>query len=124
MFLGGFGEREGEAFFVGEGERDAAVLRGVGAGEETGVVAVLHVLAVGLEHAGVGAGLRKHFAEHGEIKPERGSEAETLGESGGVDIHDHVDQSLHLRGLAGGADVAERNAEIFEGGFRALECGG
>jgi len=37
------------------------------AGEVTGVFAVLHVLAVGLEDAGVGAGLGEDFAQHGEV---------------------------------------------------------
>jgi hypothetical protein len=50
LVLGGFGEREMEAFFMGEGERDAAVLRGVGTGEEAGVVTVLHVLAIGFQN--------------------------------------------------------------------------
>src|SRR5207237_7051000 len=45
-------------------ERDATVFRGVRRGKETTVVAVLHVFAVGLEHARVCAGLRKHFAQH------------------------------------------------------------
>ena len=85
---------------VGELECDAAVLGGVGGGKEAGVIAVLHVLAVGLQHARVGAGLGKDFAQHGEIEPERVAQAETFGEAGGVDVHHHVDQRLHLRGLA------------------------
>jgi hypothetical protein len=74
LVLGGFGEWEVEAFFMGEGERDAAVFCSVGAGEEAGVVAVLHVLSIGFENLGVCAGLRKNFAQHGQIKPECGSE--------------------------------------------------
>ena len=45
LFLGSLGKRKVEALLMGERERDAAVLRRVGAGEEAGVVAVLHVLA-------------------------------------------------------------------------------
>ena len=54
------------------------------AGEEAGVIAILHVLAIGFENARVGTGLRENLAQHGEIEPERGSEA--FGESGGVAI--------------------------------------
>ena len=75
LLLGGLGEREVEALLMGEGEGDAAVLRRVGAGEEARVVAVLHVLAIGFKDAGVGTGLRKNFAQHGEIKPKGGSES-------------------------------------------------
>ena len=69
---------------AGDHECDPAALRGVRAGEEAGVIAILHVLAIGFENARVGTGLRENLAQHGEIKPERGSEA--FGESGGVAI--------------------------------------
>ena len=121
MLLGSFGEREIEPFFVGERERDATVLRGVGAGEKAGVVAVLHILTISFENPRVGTGLRENLAQHGEIKTECGSEAEAFGESGGVDIHHHVHERLHLRGLASGTDVAERNGEILEDRLGALE---
>ena len=65
----------------------------------------------------------ENFAEHREIQAEGGAEAEAFGEAGGVDVHDHVDERLHLRGLAGGADVAEGGAEIFEDGLDAIEGG-
>jgi hypothetical protein len=39
---------------MGEGECDAAVFCSVGAGEEAGVVAVLHVLSIGFESKGSG----------------------------------------------------------------------
>ena len=94
--------------FAAEAQGDAGVLGGVRGGEEAGVVAVLHVFAVGLEHARIGAGLGKDFAQHREIEPERVAEAEAFGESGGVDVHHHVDERLDLRRLAGAADVAQR----------------
>ena len=54
---GGLSKREMETFFVGKCERDAAILRCMGAGEEAGVVAVLHILSVGFENLGVRASL-------------------------------------------------------------------
>ena len=42
-----------------ERERDAAVFGGVRRGEKAAVLAVLHVFAIGFEHARVRAGLRK-----------------------------------------------------------------
>ena len=94
-------ERQIEPGVFCEVQGDPAVLGRVRGGEETGVIAVLHVFAIGLENARVGAGLGENFAQHGEIKPERGTEAEAFREPGGVDVHDHVDERLHFRGLAG-----------------------
>ena len=106
---------------MGEREGDAAVLRRVGAREKAGVVAVLHVLAIGFEDAGVGTGLRKNFAQHGEIKPKGGSKSEAFGKSGGIDIHHHVDERLHLRRLTRGSDVAQGNTKVLKCRFGALE---
>ena len=39
--------------------------------KEAGMVAVLHVLAVGLQHAGVRAGLGEHLAQQRQVQPER-----------------------------------------------------
>jgi hypothetical protein len=47
-------------------------------GEKAGVVAILHVFAVGFEDAGVGTGLRKNLAQHRQVKPERGSESQAF----------------------------------------------
>ena len=123
LLFGGAGERHGETGFRAEDPGDGGVFGGVSAGEEAGVVAVLHVLAVGLEDLRVGARLGKHFAQHGEIEPERGAEAEALGKTGGVDVHDHVDEGFYLGGLAGGADVTKGGAEVFENGLDSIEGG-
>ena len=37
--------------FLRQGQRDAAILGGVRRGEEAGVIAILHVLAIRLQHA-------------------------------------------------------------------------
>ena len=81
-----------EAVFVGEGQRDAAVLGGVGGGEKHVVRAVLHVLAVGLEHAAVRAGFCEHLAQRwsGPARA-RNASPRPFGQPGGVDVHDHVD---------------------------------
>jgi hypothetical protein len=42
------------------------------------VLAVLHVFAVGLEHARGGAGLRENFSQHFQIKTERRGRARVL----------------------------------------------
>ncbi len=57
-------ERQIEAEIAREFERDPAVFGGVRSGEKAAVLAVLHVFAVGFEHARVGAGLRENFAKH------------------------------------------------------------
>ena len=76
------------------------------AGEVALVVAVAHVLAVGLEHAGVGAGLRENFHHRVQVEAKRVGQAQPLCQPGGVDIHHHVDQRLNLGRLAGSADIA------------------
>jgi len=48
---------------AGDHECDPAVLRGVRAGEEAGVIAILHVLAIGFENARVRTGLRENLAQ-------------------------------------------------------------
>lgn len=65
LLPGGFGEGEVEALGFGEGEGDAGIFGGVFCGEEAGVVAVLHIFAIGLEDARVGTGEGEDFAEHG-----------------------------------------------------------
>ena len=55
--LGGGGHREVDTLRLAKRQRDAGILRGVCAGEVAFMVAVAHVLAVRLEHAGIGAGL-------------------------------------------------------------------
>ena len=64
LFLGRARERQIEANAAREREGNAAVLGGVGGGKKAAVLAILHVFAVGLEHARVRAGLRKNFAKH------------------------------------------------------------
>ena len=46
--------------------------------------------------------------------PSAFSQAETFGEARGVDVHDHVDESFHLGGLAGLADILETAAHVLE----------
>src|SRR3712207_6971502 len=41
---------------------------------------VLHVLAVGLQHAGSRAGLPEDFAQQGQVQPQRGAETQSLGQ--------------------------------------------
>ena len=67
-----------ESRFFCQTQRDPAVFRGVRGGEETAVVAILHVFAVGLQDARGGAGLRENFAQHREIEPERVAQTQAL----------------------------------------------
>src|ERR1043166_94609 len=124
LFLGGRGEWRVDLLLFREVERNAGIFRRVCRGEEAGVLAVLHVFAVGREHTGIGAGLGKNFAQHGEVKPQRVAQRESLGESSSVDVHHHVHEGLHLRGLTGSADVAQEPAavaELFEERFQFVE---
>ena len=117
--LGGGGERELQAGFAAEHPGDGRVLGGVRGGKITVVGAGLHVFAVGLEDLGGGAGLREDFAEGVEVESEGVAQPEAFGEAGGVDVHDHVDEGLDLRGLAGGADEARGVAQMGEDGLHA-----
>jgi hypothetical protein len=87
------------------------------------VVTVLHILTVGFEDLGVGSGLEENLAQHREIETERRAESEALGEGRGVDVHDHVDERLYLRGLSGRTDVAKGRAELIENRFHPVEGG-
>ncbi len=82
------------------------------------VLAVLHIFAVGFEHARVGASLRKNFAQHLQIETERGAESETFGQAGRVDIHHHVDERFHFRGFARLADESHGRSKLFQNRFR------
>ena len=123
LFRGGGGEGEIQVLRLGELEGDAGIFGGVRGGKKAGVVAVLHVLAVGLEHAGTRAGLREDFAEHGEVQAQGVAQAEAFGQGGGVGVHDHVDEGFDLCGAAGGADVSRCGPEFLEDGQGAVEGG-
>jgi hypothetical protein len=89
--------------------------------EKTGVIAVLHIFAVCLQNAGRSSGLRKHFAQHGEIEAKRIPKAETFREASRVDVHHHVNQRFHFRGLSRLSDVTQRRAQFLQDRFRAPE---
>ena len=84
----------------------------MGGAEEARMVAVLHVLAVGHEDARRGARLGEHLAHQRQVEPQRMGEAQALGEARRVDVHDHVDQGLHLSGPARRADVPQQLAAV------------
>ena len=50
-------------------------------------------------------------------RPERGAEPEAFGQTGGVDVHDHVDQRFHLGGFACFADEANLGGKLFQNRF-------
>ena len=121
--LGGGVEGKGETDFLGDGGGDAAVFGGVFGAEPAVVFAGDHVGGVGLEDAGVGAGLGEDFADEIEVVAEVGGESEAFGEAGGVDVHDHVDEGFDFGGGAGGADEAAVDGHVFEDGEEALVDG-
>ena len=49
-------------------ESDPAVFGSMRSREKAAVLAILHIFTVCLQHAGIGPGLRKHFAQHREIE--------------------------------------------------------
>ena len=83
-------------------------------GEPAIVLAGDHVATVGLEDAGIGPGLGEDFADHFQVVTEGGGEAEPFGEAGGVDVHHHVDEGLHLGGFSDRTDVAQAEGKILE----------
>ncbi len=46
--------------------------------------------------------------------PQRRREAESFGETGGIDVHDHIHQCLHLRRTARAADKAAVHAHLLD----------
>jgi signal transduction histidine kinase len=67
----------------GQPERDPGIFRGVSSAEEAGMVPVLHVFTVRLQHARVGAGLRENFAQHREVQFIGGAQAESFRQATG-----------------------------------------
>ena len=64
LSLGGACERQIETEIAREFESDPAVFGSVRGGKKAAVVAILHVFAVGFEHARVRTGLREYFSQH------------------------------------------------------------
>src|ERR1017187_477670 len=93
----------------------------MGRREETLMVAVLHVLAVGLENLRVGAGLREDLAQHRQVQPEGFAQTEALRQASRVDVHDHVDERFDLGRLPSRADVTHRGTEFLKERPGALE---
>ena len=86
------------------------------------MLAVLHVFAVGLEDTRVGARLRKNFAQHFQIETERGAQAKSFSQSGGVDVHHHVDERFYFCGFAGSADEPDLCGKLLEDRLGFSEC--
>ena len=63
-------QRQIETNLARQIQRNTAILGGVGGGEEYGVLAILHVLAVGLQNARSRSSLGKNLAQFREIKAE------------------------------------------------------
>jgi hypothetical protein len=102
-------------------EGDSAIFRGVGRGEKAGMLAILHILPIGLENPRRRSGLGKYLAQHREIEAKRLPQPQAFGEPGGVDVHHHVHERLHFRGFTGLADVAKRHAQILQDWFGPME---
>lgn len=108
LLFGGGRQRKIQLLLFGQSQCYAGILGGVSGGEKAGVIPVFHILAVGCEHAGIRSGLGKHFHYHVEVELQRTGESETFRESGGVDVHDHVNERLDLGRFAGGTNVTEQ----------------
>jgi hypothetical protein len=106
LFLGRARERQIKTKTTPELESDPAVFGRMRSREKAAVLAVLHVFAIGFQHAGGCARLGKHLSQQFQIETERGAEGKSLCQPRGVDIHHHVDERLHLCGFASLADKA------------------
>ena len=62
--FGGGRQRKDETCGTAEVECNAGIFRGMRGGEKTGMIALLHIFAVGDQHTGIGAGLGKHLSQH------------------------------------------------------------
>ena len=76
------------------------------------MITTKHILSICFENAGVGSGLGENLAKHFQVEPQCIADTLSLGEGGGVDIHDHVDQSFHLGGPTGFSHKAEVNTQV------------
>ena len=121
LLFGGCSQGQVQFFLCAEGDGNSRVFGGVGCGEVAVVIAFLHVFAISFEDAGVGSGLGEHFAKHFEIVAEGRAQAQSFGQSGGVDVHDHVDKGFDFGGGTGRADVAHGAAELGEERFDFLK---
>ena len=74
--------------------------------EKAAVLAILHIFAVGFQHAGGSACLRKNLSQHFQIQTERRAQCQSLCQPRGVDVHHHVDERFHFCGFASVADQA------------------
>ena len=123
LFLGRARERQVEAKAAPELERDPAILGRVRRGEKAGVVAI----SACLRHRFAARAKPRRFAEKPSrnivrSSPSARAESKPLGEPGGVDVHHHVDERLHLCGFASIADVsAIDEPSAFKNRFGALE---
>ena len=99
-------QRQLQLGVLGQAHRDAGILGSVSRAEIAGMVPLLHVFTVSLQNPGIGTRLGKHLPKNGEIQTQRGPQAQALGQSRGVDVHHHVDQSFHLSRGSGRPNVA------------------
>jgi hypothetical protein len=59
---------QGKTLFPGQVQGDARVFRSMRRGEDTAMLAVLHVFIVCFQHSRIGAGLGKNFTQHFQVK--------------------------------------------------------
>ena len=78
------------------------------------MLAILHIFAVGFEHARGCAGLRKNISQHFQIETERGAKRESFGQSSRVDVHHHIDERFNLRRFARFTDKAHDCTKLFQ----------
>ena len=93
----------------------------MGGAEVAFVVFDDHIFAVSFQHAAVGPGLAEDFTDNAEIQSEGIGEAKAFGETGGIDVHHHIQQRLELGGAAGGADVFVGDGQGAQHGLGAVE---
>ncbi len=93
-------------------------------GEEAGVLAVLHIFTVGFQHARVGAGLGKNFAQHREIETERVAQGRAPSARPAVLMFiTMLTSAFDLGSFAGASDVTKRRAHVSKERFDLLENG-
>ena len=78
------------------------------------MIASDHVFAVGLKHTRIRTGLREDLHQQFQIEAQCLAHAQSLGKTGGIDVHHHIDQGLHLSRFARASHITKVNAHRVE----------
>ena len=68
------------------------------------------------QHARIGAGLNKHFAQHRQVEAQCRPQSQTFCQGRRIGVHHHIHEGFYVGGFTGRTDIAEMRAQRFQGG--------